>query len=312
MSKVNEDIVRDIKVLFEDGASYSDIKLLINSIYNVSVSDDTIRYYCVRKDKPKFTEVEKLSVDGVSKKLFISDLHIPFNRDDVLDIVNKHKDEIDEIILNGDIVDCAEISSFEGLGKPSLTEEMVEAYRILQEIDILTPNIPKKMNFGNHEMRWKRYLAKTNTVLNELHSDNILQEICGGFTIHDHRYNTETIYNPLVNYTVIDSWWQIVNDVLVCHPISFSKIKGRTATLAVDYFIQQGEKFNVVLVGHTHQRQMVNYYDKIAIEQGCLCLPMEYSTSGKLTYSPQGAGYFLGTFKNGELDINESRTYYLK
>lgn len=311
MSKINDSIARDIKLLYEDGASYSDIKMIVNEVYNVLVSDDTIRYHCTRKDKPKYTGVEKLSMDGISKKLILSDLHIPFVREDILDIVEKHKDEIDEIVINGDIIDCGEISSFPDVGKYHMDDEMAMTHDLLTKIDNITPNIPKTLNFGNHEMRWRRYLANTGTVLNSFHSTNILHEICGGFTLHDHLRNIETHYKPLENFTVIDDWWFKLNDVIICHPISFSKVKGRTATMSVDYFIQQGQDFNAVIVGHTHQRQQITYYDKVAIEQGCLCLPMSYSTSGKLTYSPQGNGYFLATFVNDKLDINQSRLYYL-
>jgi hypothetical protein len=39
---------------------------------------------------------------------------------------------------------------------------------------------------------------------------------------------------------------------------------------------------------------------------------MGYSKSGKVTYTPQDYGYYLATFKDNKLDVNESRLYKLK
>ena len=39
-------------------------------------------------------------------------LHLPFERNDILEIVNKHKNEIDTLVIGGDLIDCQSISFF--------------------------------------------------------------------------------------------------------------------------------------------------------------------------------------------------------
>lgn len=81
--------------------------------------------------------------------------------------------------------------------------------------------------------------------------------------------------------------------------------------MSVDYFIQQGEEFNTIVIAHTHKQSFVRHYGKLAYEQGCLCLPMPYSDSGKLNYTPQDCGYMLAVFNDGVFQPNDSRLYVL-
>lgn len=308
---VNEEITQLISSMYSMGYKYKEIVRAIYDEFGVCMSEDAVRFHAVRKNKPKYSTVEKLQQDGISKKLILSDLHIPYHMDEIYMIVGKHADEIDEIIFNGDIVDCEEISSFLSAGAHSLMFEMTKAHAVLRAIDRMTPGVKKTLVLGNHEKRWERYLAKQNTSFNFLHSTNILREIVEGFTDHDYESGTETVYTPLENYRVINDWYVKVNDIICCHPLTYSKIKGRVATMAVDFFIQAGEEFNAIIVGHTHKQAYVKQYDKISIEQGCLCQPMKYSQEGKLNFTPQDNGYVLATFINGQFDINKSRIYVL-
>lgn len=311
MSKVNEEISEVISNLYANGYKYREIARAILQNYGIDVSEDTIRFHAVRRDKPKYSTVEKLQQEGISKKLILSDLHIPYHLEEIFDIVEKHADEIDEIIFNGDIIDCEEISTFTSVGSHPLMYEMKEVYSTLKKIDSMTPDIKKILVLGNHEKRWERYLAKQNTSFNGLHSTNILREIVEGFTDHNYEFGTETKYAPLENYIIENDWYTQINDLICCHPLSFSKVKGRVATMAVDYFIQDGADFNAIIVAHTHKQAVVKQYDKISVEQGCLCQPMKYSRQGKLNFTPQDRGYVLATFVDGKFDMNSSRLYML-
>ena len=311
MSKVNGEIAEVISDLYANGRKYREIVKTISDNFGIDVSEDTVRFHAVRKDKPKYSTVEKLQQEGISKKLILSDLHIPYHLEDVLDIVDEHADEIDEIIFNGDIIDCEEISVYTTVGAHSLMYEMIAAHGVLKKIDAMTPGVKKTLILGNHEKRWEKYLGKKNTSFNGLHSTNILREVVEGFTHHNFEAGTETKYVPLTNYRIVNDWYTQVHDVICCHPLTFSKIKGRVATMAVDYFIQDGHDFNAIIVGHTHKQAVVKQYDKISIEQGCLCQPMKYSKQGKLSFTPQDCGYVLATFVDGHFDMNQSRLYMI-
>lgn len=98
--------------LYSQGIGYHDIGKEVNKRFGLTFSDDTIRYYVNRRYQVQDsrTEAQKLAEKGISKKLIISDIHIPFEGGPILDLVEKHRNEIDEIIFNGDTVDCFEIS----------------------------------------------------------------------------------------------------------------------------------------------------------------------------------------------------------
>lgn len=298
------------KQLREEGNTYGQISRFIYDKLGVYVNDETIRYYITRKDKEILSKKDKLAQNGYKKVLILNDLHCPFNLD-ILSIVEKHKDEISLIIFGGDTIDCEEVSSFPRVGKKPLVKEMIEVHSLLKKIDNLTPNIKKITLAGNHEQRFAKYLAVTNTALNDIHSTNIMKEIIGGFTYYDRENDVESKFFELKNYEVMDEWFYTINDLIVCHPLSFSKINGRTAVSAVEYFMAHNFDFRAIAVAHTHKIASTIKYGKWCCETGSLCMEMEYATSGKLGYTPQDNGYLLASFYEGKFDQNESRIVYI-
>lgn len=309
---LNEEQISEGKELYERGHTYFYISQYYLDKYGISIHPESVRYYITRKDKPKLTIKDKLMDDGIEKVLVLSDLHIPYHRSDVIDIVKKHKDEISMIIFNGDIIDCKPISKFVELGRGSLIDEMASCHEILKEIDNLTPNVRKVMTIGNHEQRMEKYMATKKSELNDLHSSNILREICDGFKKANHEKGTIVYYKALPNYEILDNWYFEYNGMICCHPLSFSKIPARTAYNAIEYFVRNGFNFDTCLVAHTHHYGACMDLGKYTVETGCLCKPQPYSSVGKLTYVPQDYGYHLAVFKDGKYDINESRNYILK
>ena len=311
MCKLNDEQLRLARELHDNGETYHDVSLYLRDNYGINISSESLRYYVTRKDKPKLTKMEKLENEGMEKVLVLSDLHIPYQLDNVIDTVVKHKDEISTLILGGDIIDCFKISSFPKLDAPRLTTEMSECHKLLKAIQDVTPNVRKILIFGNHEERWKRYLGKVHSEVNNLHSANILHEIVRGFEVHDRLLGTTTLYEPL-DYEVVDNWWVQYNDMIVCHPISFSRVAAKTSQMAIDYFYERGLDFTSVLVAHTHRIASCMKFEKFSIEIGCCCKTQGYSESGKLTFSPQCNGYYLATFVDGKFDVNQSRNFIVK
>ena len=307
----NKEIISFAQMLYNEGCSYQCIQDEIRREFDVSVSAESIRYHVKRKHLPKLTNLDKLSQDKIEKVLVMSDLHVPFNRDDVIDIVVKHKDEISTLILGGDIIDCHPISSFSPLDALPLVDEMIACHQLLKEIQDIIPNARKIVCFGNHEVRFKKYLANNTSELNNLHSDNILKEVCSGFDNYDRRRGVTEHYESL-EYEVVDDWWVQYNDMIVCHPTTFSRVAGKTAQMALEYFVERGVKFTACLVAHTHKIANCFKFDKISYEIGCICQPQGYASSGKLTYSQQQCGYHLAVFKEGVYDFNLSQQYYLQ
>ena len=310
--KLTDEIIQYGKTMLQRGFSYYEISMVFNKKYGIDMNPESVRYYLTRKDKPKLTAKDKLAEDGIEKVLVISDLHIPYHRNDVLDIVRKHKDEVNLIVLNGDIIDCKPISKYVELGRGTLIDEMAACHTALKQIDDITPDIKKVMTLGNHEVRMAKYMASKPSELNKLHTDNILKEIVDGFKKVDHEKGQVIYFDSLENYEVLDNWYYQYNGMICCHPISFSKIPARTAYNAVEYFVRNGFNFDTCLVAHTHHYGSCFNLGKYCVETGCLCQPMDYAATGKLNYVPQTCGYHLAVFKDGKYDVNESRQFILE
>lgn len=308
---ITNEMIDDAQELYAIGMSYQDIAKELYKNYGVWVHTDSIRNHVKRKLQPKLTKREKLGEQGIEKVLCISDLHVPFQREDILEIINRHKDEVSTIILCGDIIDCHAISSFPTLEPRPLASEMAECHKLLKEIQDLTPNVRRIMVKGNHEARFEKYLIKRPSELNALHSSNILTEIVNGFEVNDRQRGTTTTYDSL-GYEVIDSWFVQYNDMIACHPLSFSRVAAKTAQSALDYFVEHGIDFKACLVAHTHKISSCFKYGKYAVETGCLCKEQEYANKGKLSYTQQQCGYVVAVFNEGKYDINESKQYILE
>lgn len=311
MCKLTNEQINLAKEMYEEGITYHEICRYIENIDGTVINPESLRYYITRKDKPKLSTKDKLYEEGIEKVLVISDLHIPYHREDLLDIVSKHAEEVSLIVFNGDIIDCKPISRYVELGRGKLIDEMVKCHEILKQIDDMTPGVHKVMILGNHEVRLSKYMAANSTELNDLHTDNVLREIVEGFKKVNHEKAQVTYYSPLPNYEVLDTWYLVDNGCIYCHPISFSKIPARTAYNAVEYFVRNGVEFDTCLVAHTHHYGACKNLGKYTVETGSLCKPQEYASTGRLNYVPQDSGYHLAVFKDGKYDINLSRNYLL-
>lgn len=250
-------------------------------------------------------------INDTEKVLVLSDLHIPFHKDEeILNIVKEHSN-VNLIILAGDILDCFSVSSFPKEMHIPLYEELKIASSFLKKIDRLTPNTKKILFRGNHEFRFKRYLAKFQSEFSPLVSDDILEILKNGFTYRDYK-NRKRVVEPLSdNFTIIDSWYYIYKDLILAHPTNFSKIPMRTCVSTYDYFKNQGIDFNALAIGHTHKAGSLIHGGTLLCELGCLCEQMDYANNGNVNYTPQTNGYGVFVFHKGKVDIYNSGTKYL-
>lgn len=250
-------------------------------------------------------------INDIERVLVLSDLHIPFHKEeDIINIVKKHSN-VSTIIFAGDILDCFSVSTFPKEMHIPLYEELKTASAFLRRIDRLTPNTKKIIFRGNHEFRFKRYLAKFQSEFSPLVSDDVLEIIKNGFTYRDYR-NVKRTAEPLSdNYEVIDSWYYIYKDLVLAHPTNFSKIPMRTCVSAYDYFKNQGVDFNALAIGHTHKAGTLIHGGTLLCELGCLCRQMDYANNGNVNYTPQTNGYGLFVFHKDKVDIYNSGTKFL-
>ena len=250
-------------------------------------------------------------INDIEKVLVLSDLHIPFHKDkEIIDIVKEYSN-VNLIILAGDILDCFSVSTFPKEMHIPLYEELKIASSFLKKIDRLTPNTKKIVFRGNHEFRFKRYLAKFQSEFSPLVSDDILEILKNGFTYRDYK-NRKRVIEPLSdNFKIVDSWYYIYKDLILAHPTNFSKIPMRTCVSTYDYFKNQGIDFNALAIGHTHKAGTLIHGGTLLCELGCLCEQMDYANNGNVNYTPQTNGYGVFVFNKDKVDIYNSGTKFI-
>lgn len=99
-----------------------------------------------------------------NKFVVLSDIHFPYQDDKALKAVYKFLEQhpVDTIILNGDILDFYDVSSFDKdpARINSLQEEINLAQKFFKKLRDLSPNGRIIFVKGNHEQRIERYLKK--------------------------------------------------------------------------------------------------------------------------------------------------------
>lgn len=118
-------------------------------------------------------EYTSLRLEDKFKKVGImSDIHVPFHSMSALTCAIKHlrEEQIDCLILNGDIMDFYAISRHEKeKDLRDFAKEIEMGRNFLQKIRDLFPLIPIYYKMGNHENRWQRYLNEQAEEFSALH-----------------------------------------------------------------------------------------------------------------------------------------------
>lgn len=190
----------------------------------------------------------------------MNDIQIPFQDTQVLGLVLKFIDDLKPqgIILNGDVVDCYAISSFDKnpLKKAGLQREITGARRLMERLEKVKEKI---WLGGNHEDRLRRYLWK-----NPEFADLEALTFSSLFQVKEHGFTF---------YPYGKSW--MLGKLMVTHGFM---VRSHSGISARAHFDRLGTS---VLVGHTHR--LGAYYktnvrgQHAAYENGCLCrLDPEY------------------------------------
>jgi predicted phosphodiesterase len=119
---------------------------------------------------PKSQNVIKTPLQLVPKNFkselrigIIGDVHLPFHDEVATEAALRYlqKHAIDVLILNGDILDCAELSEHEKtLDTPDTVSEIEAGREFLRYVRSIFPTQRIIYKLGNHEIRWRRRLMK--------------------------------------------------------------------------------------------------------------------------------------------------------
>jgi predicted phosphodiesterase len=243
--------------------------------------------------------------------LSVSDLHVPFAKP--LETFRDYAGKIDVLQLNGDILDCMQLSRFNKSYRTSPVDEIIEGRQYI--IDLIEMIRPKKVlvNHGNHELRLGQYLAKNlDNELQELMPETAFDYIfVDGFTHYDRKTRAKVKYAPLcevfedieIEYT--GTWYSQYKDVLFCHPKAFASSPLRTAEKALYWFRNESFDFKTLVMSHTHRVGSYKIGNSMIYEQGCCCdtNKMKYN-DGQLINSQKEGFMIICLDEDGHL-INE-------
>ena len=209
--------------------------------------------------------------------LSISDLHYPFAKP--LETFSDYSGKIDVLQLNGDILDCTQLSKFNKTYRSSPIDEIISGRQYI--IDLVEMIQPKKVlvNHGNHELRMGQFLAKNlDNELQELMPETAFDYIFSdGFTHYDRKTKAKVKYAPLcevfddieIEYT--GKWFSQIKNVIFCHPKAFSNMPMKTAEKAMYWFRNEGYNFSALVMSHTHRLGQYKIGKTTIYEQGACC-----------------------------------------
>lgn len=295
----------------------------IVEVLGLDCSGDHLRKtaYGMKECTQYFSNVKEQEVidNGYIKCLVMNDLHIPYQREDILNEIEKYRN-VDYIILGGDIIDCESCSSYDVLDRPSVEEELVAAHDFLCKInEIVNPQKTKIIAIrGNHEYRYSKEIIKMQQKqLQKMLNPNLLSMLSTGFTYYEK--NKDITYKGISNFEYINDWKiKLFDNLIVAHPTDFSGIDGKMCEKVSEHFLNRKmvEPDDVIIFGHTHKHSSMKVNRRqgvYVIENSCLCKPMEYADTGKLGYNPQNYGYTYLKFREGEkIDINNIKITHLE
>jgi len=248
--------------------------------------------------------------------MIINDIHAPFEREDLLEIITKHANEIDTLVIGGDFMDCETISSFPKINRSSLNEELIYSYNLMKKIrKILNKGQRIVLINGNHEERLKMMISKMHEKdLQKFINPNILEMLVDGFTIYED--NKKIKYEGVQGVTYIPHWYvNIDNKIIISHPKDFSGVDGKMCEKISEHFLNKHEEFEILLFAHTHkysQMKVSRRQGVYVVENGCLCKNHEYADIGKLGYTPQDYCYTIIKYNNEEkINYNNIQVYHL-
>lgn len=301
----------------EYGLTWKDISDLILKYFDKKYSKDGLRHEAYGSQMK--VKVETQESDGYVKVLIMNDLHIPYQRPDVFDEIEKHKN-VDYIIFGGDLVDCKSCSFFDDFYKPGVEQELAIVHEFISKVNtIIDPSKTKIITIrGNHEYRYTRDIMRMQEKqIQKLLNPNMLSMLQDGFTVYEKSKNI--VYKPIENFKYVDNFYiKLFDNLIVAHPLDFSVVDGKIDEKVADYFLNEhiAEKDDVIIYGHTHKFSTMNVNRRqgvYVIENSCLCIPQEYSKMGKLSFTPQNYGYTYLQFKEGQkIDLNDIKIVHLK
>lgn len=106
--------------------------------------------------------------------LIISDLHIPYHTISAVETALQYglDNKVNTIFINGDLLDCYQLSKYEGDPKKRSTQEEIEAGKtFLSGLRGAFPNAGIYYHLGNHDLRYELFMNRNKAILEKMFGD---------------------------------------------------------------------------------------------------------------------------------------------
>jgi predicted phosphodiesterase len=318
--EIIDELSEDVKDLFGDIQEEPNIFPEENSIEPAwaqdEISDDyeeafsrmeSLKQDAIKSTAYLYKHVGRPKEEATIKVVSISDMHIPFQHDAVMeDMIAKHSDA-DILVINGDFLELYSVSSWPKNKSVMLRKEYEQGLKVLKRLSEIFPKI--YMTKGNHEDRLQRYFtSNVDPSISFMTDPDILQRLSKGYDFNEEgdlvkKHNFNNVFYRKGHL----SWYVQIGRCVFVHPSGGSGVPMRTAIKATDYLLSRTLEFDAVCCAHTHQIGQIIYNNKLLIEQGCACVPLEYESTSKMAYRPQSFGYAVIMMnKKGHVDFDKS------
>lgn len=232
------------------------------------------------------------------KVLYMADLHIPFTVYDLVKHIIKEHSDANVLILNGDILDLFNVSTFAKDKTIALKRELQEGREFLELVSKIFDDVI--LVEGNHERRLRNYIKNVIPVdLHFLFPQDVLEVMQQGTVLKK---------EPLKNVHVVGSWWIKLFDTIYAHPDNFNQGQMKTVVLTSEHFkLVKNIPHRALVIGHTHQAGKIIDRGTMLMETGCLQHDVDYKHGSKFIKTTWTRAHAVLYYdEEGNIQFNES------
>lgn len=254
---------------------------------------------------------------NVSRKILsISDIHFPLTLPAMLNaVLHTHKDA-DIVVVNGDLLEGYNFSTF---SKSKLISALDEYRSAFEFIKLLATTFPEVVLVsGNHDVRAARSLASAGftSQASQVFRPDLMARIANGEELAADGTLTGILDFSNVHYQQNESWYVKIGKTLFIHPhTSYGGTPGTTVRKTAQRLMSRysNNEVDSFVCGHTHQIYKAIINNQLLIEQGCLTGCLEYGFSPRSQYLTNAQNGYAVIYqdKDGNTDFNLSSPIYL-
>lgn len=285
-----------------------------STLQHLKQANEYCDQYRTKLEHQYFRSKSKIQPGERKRIISISDLHIPFYRHDLVkEIVLQHSGA-DYLVINGDLFDNYTLSPFPKNKEIPFLAEYQAAQKLIRACAQEFGQVI--LIDGNHEAgRFSREIGKLQTTVSFLIKKSPLKYICDGKRFDLSGEELDPLFSENITYAGDHglNWAFQIGQVIFAHRLKgYTKAPMGNALTVAKWMLGDGARFQCLVSGHSHRCGTAYLQGRLIIDQGSLCLPMEYTKEGRCTSDPHDLGYAVVELdRKGNVDPKESRVIHL-